>query len=72
MFCNIEYLRITFSISEILNNILFSRLFVIKSKLFPNLSVMKLLDISILGWGLLLGPPWAPESAGAQAPLSMM
>lgn len=36
MFYNIEYLRITFNISEILNNILFSRLFVIKSKLFPN------------------------------------
>lgn len=59
MFCNIEYLRITFNISEILNNILVGP-FLSDLSCSQILSVMKLLDISILGWGLLLGPPWAP------------
>lgn len=48
MFCNIEYLRITFNISEILNNILVGP-FLSDLSCSQILSVMKLLDISILG-----------------------
>lgn len=69
MFYIIKYLRITYNFSVVFHCILFSRLFDIKCKLFPNFKfIIKVSDVSILGWGLLPGPPWAPECACAQAP----